>query len=330
MKAVLIIVCGAAVLFVLALLAVGYYMFKVITSRPDPAKKAPETEERYIQREKDRERDKKILFNHPSETVSVNTADGLVLRGWYFPSGKETKRFVIFSHGHKCNGPDEFAHIIPLYLEELGYNILLPDHRAHGRSDGKYIGFSVLDSKDILLWVDYLTKRFGDDIEIIMHGASMGGATVLLANESDKIQPQVKLIVDDCGFSNAKEELCLGIKDTFGFRFDILFPFANFFCKLLAKYSFTDSNALKNINKSKNPILFIHGEEDTYVPTYMSQQLYDACDSVKKDILIVKDAVHVFSYYTAPDLYKAKVKEFIKNTIGDENIPATTTEEKVD
>ncbi|MCL2509057.1 MAG: alpha/beta hydrolase [Oscillospiraceae bacterium] len=313
----LIVILSVLCICTAALFGLGYYMFAFVVVRPKPKAKKPETDLVYIQREQNRERDKKALLQREHEDLSVKTHDGLTLRGWFFPgngSAESAKRFLIFSHGHKCNGIDEFSHIAPLYLDELGYGVLMPDHRAHGRSDGKYIGFSVLDSRDILLWVNYLTKRFGEDIEIVMHGASMGAATILLANQSDALPPQVKLIVEDCGFSSAYEELRYNVKIILKFDAKPVLDVANMFCRLFAGYDFRESDALGNMDKSKRPILFVHGAEDKYVPTYMGQRMYDAC-TVPKDILLVEKAVHVFSYYEAPELYKAKVREFIENHI---------------
>lgn len=313
LKIILVFAAAAAVFA----LSIGYGVFVKVLVRPRKKKKKPETNEEHIKRAEQREKDKELLFKRSHDNAEISTPDGIVLRAVYFPSGTDTKRFVLLSHGHNCNGADEFAHIIPFYLDEMKYNVLLPDHRAHGKSDGKYIGFSVLDSRDILLWVDYLTERFGADIEVIMHGASMGAATVLLANQSDKIRPQVKLVVEDCGFSNAKEEIACGMEDMYGFKLMSVVSLANLFCRLFARYDLGDSDAIGNINKSKNPILFIHGSADTYVPTQMGQSMHDACEAVEKDILIVEGAGHVFSFYTAPEAYKSKVREFIHKNIGE-------------
>lgn len=312
------IALAVVVFFIVFALSFGYGVFAKVLARPKRKKEKVETEEIYIKRLEQREKDKNTLFSRQYEDVEIKTPDDIALRSYFFPSGGDTKRFVLFSHGYNCNGPDEFSHIVPFYLDDLKYNVLLPDHRAHGRSEGKYIGFSVLDSKDILLWVDYLTKHFGDDIEIIMHGASMGAATILLANESENIQPQVKLIVEDCGFSNAKEELICGMQDMFGFRCMPIVNAVNIFCRLFAKYDLNDSDPIGNINKSKKPILFIHGAADNFVPTRMAREMYDACTAVPCDILIVEGAIHVFSFHVAPEAYKAKISEFIHKNIGAE------------
>ena len=235
------------------------------------------------------------------------------MNAWFLPAETESKRFVICVHGYKCNGPDEFSHIMPFYHYEMGYNYLLPDLTAHGRSEGKYIGFGSFDSKNILLWVNYLIDRFGKDIEIILHGISMGAATVMLCNEMDPPE-QVKLVIEDCGYSSAYDQLNDTLKGLIGFKFPPLVKAASLVCKLKAGYSFSDADPLGNMYKAKNPMLFIHGATDDFVPFEFGKKLYEACP-VEKDYLWVPDTIHAYSYYNAKDEYEAKIKEFIAKTI---------------
>ena len=96
----------------------------------------------------------KILNSLKTETLCMKSFDGLNLKAWFLQPEEPSKRFVICIHGYKCNGPDECSHLLPFYRNTLKYNYLLPDLRAHGRSEGKYIGFGALDAKDIKLWIN--------------------------------------------------------------------------------------------------------------------------------------------------------------------------------
>lgn len=301
-------ILGIILLILAVFTAVAYAAFSFAIVRPK-AKKTP-TDAVRIEREKIRAKNNAYLFSLNPEDVSIKSADGLTLRGWFLPAAANRRRFVICVHGYHCNGPDEFSHMVPFYHDELDYNYLLPDDRAHGRSEGKYIGFGALDHRDILRWVDYLTGRFGEDIEIILHGISMGAATVMLANEADP-PDQVKLVIEDCGYTNAFEEISNTLKGMIKFNFTPLVSMAALICKLKAGYHFKEADCLGRLGLAKNPMLFIHGGADTFVPTRMGLQLYEAC-TVPKDILIVKGAVHAYSYYDAPEEYRAKVKGFIK------------------
>ena len=143
-----------------------------------------------------RKKNNQHLYDMKPEDLTLTDPMGNTLKAWFVP-GRETKKFVICVHGYKCNGPDEFSHMLPFYHDTLGYNYLLPDHAAHGRSTGKHIGFGSYESKNLLLWVDYLRQRFGSDISIVLHGISMGAATVMLANESDPPEQVKAVVLDD-------------------------------------------------------------------------------------------------------------------------------------
>ncbi len=294
-----------------AVAALGNYACNYAIKRPDPLKdKAAETREVYIKRAQLRQRNNQNFYDCNPEDLSLTGVNGCNMKAWLLPAKKPSKRFVICVHGYKCNGPDEFSHIAPFYHNDLGYNYLLPDLTGHGRSEGDYIGFGSFDAKNILLWVDYLINRFGEDVEIILHGISMGAATVMNCNEMSP-PDQVKLIIEDCGFTSASEVIDNTLKDMLGFSLKPAVYLASVFSKLKAGYFFDESNPLKNMNKAKNPILFIHGEEDTFVPFEYGKRLYEACP-VEKDFLWVPNTVHAFSYYNAKDEYEAKIKAFIK------------------
>lgn len=306
------------VLAVLVLLfaALVYFMFKFAFARPK--KQGPLKDPKLVERQKIRAVNNERLFALEPQDMALTTPDGLTLRAWYLPADKPCKRFVLFSHGYTCNGPDEFSHMMPFYHEKLGYNCLYPDHRGHGRSQGKYLCFGTLDRKDLRLWAERLIKDFGEDIEIIIHGISMGAATAMLVNQ-DNPPAQVKLVIEDCGYSSAFDQISdtllgmLPVKSLPLARF--LTKAANSFCRSIAHFDLKDADCLGGMKSSKVPTLFIHGDADDFVKTSMCSALYDACET-EKDIFLVSGAIHAFSYYVAKDEYDAKVESFIDKVIG--------------
>ncbi len=259
-----------------------------------------------------RKKNNSYLYSLNPEDLEIISKDNLRLKAWYVPAEKETKRFAICVHGHNCNGPDECSHLLPFYRNTMGFNYLLPDLRGHGRSDGRFIGFGALDYKDIKLWIDYLVERFGDDIEIVLHGISMGAATVMLVNNNNP-QKQVKVIVEDCGYTDAFEQVSekmkgMGLAHTSDFFAEI----TNIYCRAISKYDLKkDAAPLGTMQNAVNPVMFIHGEEDALVPFEMCKRLYDACPT-DKEMFAVPGAEHAFSYYDAKDEYDRRVKVFIE------------------
>lgn len=294
-----------AALIILAAAGLAAFKIGIIPKRV----KKPETDPIKIERAKWRKANNDYLYSLNPEDLSLKTPDGLTLKAWYVPAENPTNRFVICVHGYNCNGPDECSHILRYFRNVKGYNYFLPDLRGHGRSEGNRIGFGYLDSKDILQWIDYLIGRFGENIEIILYGISMGAATVMLVNESNPPE-QVKLVIEDCGFTNAYEEMVNTVKNTLKFNCPFLVSLGNIWCRLLAGYDLKkDPDPVGKMKNAKNPVLFIHGDADTFVPTYMCHKLYDACPT-PKDKLIIPGAVHAFSYYDGKAEYEAKIDEF--------------------
>lgn len=138
----------------------------------------------------------------PYINVYIKSFDGLRLYGALLESEKFSDKIIICVHGFTGSGKKDFASLARTYYLN-GYNVLLVDNRAHGQSEGKYVGFGVLDRLDLRNWVKYTVNRFGSNIKIFLHGISMGGATVLMASS---IMPKnVRGIIADCGFTSVDE-----------------------------------------------------------------------------------------------------------------------------
>ena len=255
---------------------------------------------------------KEFMLAQPHEDVYQTAFDGLKLHAAYFPPIKEgegKKRIVICFHGYTSRGLADFTGLTDYYFKR-GYAMLHPDARAHGDSEGKYIGFGCLDRKDALKWIDFVLEKCGQDVEIFLHGISMGGATVLMASGL-QLPPQVKGIISDCGFTSPKEVFTHVLKSMYHLPSFPIIPAANLVNKKLAGYGMDECNAKREVTKAMVPILFIHGSKDTFVPVCMCHELYECCASLKK-ILIVEGAAHGESYFKNMEAYEAALDEFTK------------------
>lgn len=256
---------------------------------------------------------KHFMMEQPHEDVYQTSFDGLKLHATYFPpinnnAGK--KKLVICFHGYTSQGMSDFTGLTDYYFKR-GYAMLHPDARAHGSSEGKYIGFGCLDRKDASVWIDWAVDKCGDDIEIILHGISMGGATALMAS-SLELPPQVKGIISDCGFTSPKEVFTHVLKTMYHLPSFPVIQGADIMNKRLAGYGMDECNAKREVAKAKVPVLLIHGSKDTFVPTGMCKEIYDYCTSPKK-MLIVDGAAHGESYYKDMKAYEAALDEFTKD-----------------
>jgi hypothetical protein len=242
------------------------------------------------------------------ETIDRENERGFVLKGYLLPAAAESKKYVLFAHGYRSSHNSHPANFAKFY-HDLGYNFMSVDHTAAGDSEGDFVGFDYFESKDMLDWIDYLIERFGEDIEIILHGISMGAATV--CQMSDKVPPQVRAIVSDCAYTSALEQFSNMAQDA-GVKYPE--PFLRLFNamnKRLAGFDLKDTDVRESIRNTKVPMLFVHGEDDDVVPVRMGYELYDLCGTGDKDILIVEGAKHCESIFVNNEGYKAKLLDFL-------------------
>ena len=260
---------------------------------------------------------KGFVLGQPHEDVYITSFDGLKLHATYFPGMEDeagrpadvsgVKKAVICFHGYTGEGLSNHIAIADYFLKK-GYAMLMPDARAHGESEGEYIGFGCLDRKDALSWVNWLIGKCGNDVAIMLHGTSMGGATVLMASGLD-LPCQVKWIVSDCGFTSPKEVFTHVLNHMYHLPAFPAIQGADLINKRLAGYGMDECNAKYEVQKAKVPILFIHGSSDTFVPVSMCHEIYENCASPKRK-LIVEGAAHAESYYKDMADYEKVLTEF--------------------
>ena len=142
------------------------------------------------------------LAGQPQEDVYITSRDGLRLHGTFFCC-EGSRRAVVCFHGYTSEGLNDYTSIAKFYLNQ-GFNLMVVDERAHGKSEGTYIGFGCLDRYDALQWMEYVVERLGEDCGLMLHGISMGAATVLMSTGLE-LPEQVKAAVSDCAFTSAWE-----------------------------------------------------------------------------------------------------------------------------
>jgi fermentation-respiration switch protein FrsA (DUF1100 family) len=253
-----------------------------------------------------------LLAQSALRDTFVVADDGSKLHALYVKSATASPNTALIIHGYTDNAI-RMLMIGHLYSEEIGYNILLPDLRAHGKSDGDYIQMGWKDRLDILKWIDVCKEIYGDTTRMVVHGISMGAATTMMLSGED-LPENIRCFVEDCGYTSAWDEFSYKLKEMYGLpAFPILYA-TSWYAQMKVGWDFKEASALKQVKKCSLPIFFIHGDKDTYVPTWMVYDLYNA-KSGGKELWIAPNVEHADAYWDCTEEYVAKTREFVTKYI---------------
>ncbi len=243
---------------------------------------------------------------HPPICRSLRSMDGLFLVADEYPSEKAGHRWVVTVHGYRSAADGMLAHI--QLFHKMGFHVLAPELRGHGRSAGDYEGMGGPDRLDLLQWIDWIINR-DPAAEIVLHGVSMG-ASVVVMTTGETLPPQVRCAVEDCGYSSAGDAIkYLMVKREFPAP-GLLLRCLELVGRRKARFSLLSVQPEEQIRRCKIPMLFIHGEDDSVVPFYMSGKLY-AAHPGEKEYWSVPGSGHIAAYFTDPQGYESRVKNFI-------------------
>lgn len=317
----ILIVCTVFILLMTcALVFGGNYLYKLAidksTSKASVFKSKDSMENlKSIQNEKLKDEDDKEWFFKKSNytDVFINSFDNLKLHGYKIINSNNTNKWVIAVHGYDGHSIKMCGRARNFY--DMGFNIIIPDLRGHGQSEGKYIGMGWHDRKDILGWIDYITNE-NNKSEIILYGISMGASTVMMTC-GENLKNNVKAAIEDSGYTSVWDQFSYILKCMFRLPKFPIMHVANIITKIRANYDLKEASSIKQLEKCKIPMLFIHGDKDKFVPFHMLKKVYDSANC-EKDILIIEGAGHCKSNKINPKLYWSTIGEFLyKHSIYD-------------
>lgn len=239
--------------------------------------------------------------------VSIYSYDGLKLVAEKRVQSEHSNRWVIFVHSYRTS-KEAFKNYTDVYFEK-GYNVLSPDNRAHGKSDGKYIGMGYIDRKDLSKWIDYVIEN-DNEAEIVLHGVSMGAATILMLSGNEGFKPNIKSVVCDCSYASVESYLTYKLKSGFGIPKYPAIPLTDIGFRILGGYSLYDASVINNIENCTVPTFIIHGDKDQSVPVDDGYKIYNNL-KCQKELFIAEGAKHGASMYINRELYWQNVFDFI-------------------
>ena len=251
------------------------------------------------------------FLDNSFEEVEIISFDGLKLKGLLkiTPGARGT---IILFHGYRGSPDFDFCISEPFY-ENQRMNVLMPYHRAHGKSEGKFITFGVRERNDVHSWIEFINKRIDYQSKIVLSGLSMGSSSVLMS-AGDGYPDNVCAIIADCGFTSPYEifKHVIGQYTKLPFA-PLIFPFS-LMCRFVAGFGVKEYSTIDALKNCKIPVFLIHGEADDFVPCEMTLRNYEVVSSEKK-LLTVPDATHALSFVTDGEKYKSMIIELLDSVL---------------
>lgn len=245
-----------------------------------------------------------------TERINMTSYDDLDLVAQFIDHEDDNNQAVILAHGFRNTG-DDMGKLAQMYYER-GFDILLPDARGHGESAGDYIGYGWHDRLDYLDWIDLLIEEYGAE-DIILHGNSMGAATVLMTSGED-LPEEVKGIIADSGYSTVKDELAHQLKHLYGLPAFPLLDVTSVITKVRAGYMLGEASAIAQVEENDLPLFIIHGEDDDLVPTEMAHEIFEVAGG-EKELWLVPETGHTKAFDNVTEEFQERVGKFIDQVI---------------
>ncbi len=252
----------------------------------------------------------KMSREKPHTDHEIKSFDGLTLRGKFYEYSPDAP-IELMMHGYQGNAERDMSGGI-YRSARLGHSALVVDHRASGRSDGSVITFGINESRDCISWVNYIISNINKDAKIILTGISMGAATVLITSGKE-LPKNVVGVLADCGYTSAKDIIKKVIRDM-KLPAELLYPFAKLGARLFGRFNLDEISPIEMVTHSKLPTIFFHGDNDLFVPHYMSEANFKACAAPKK-LVLIKGAGHGLAFPADEEYYIKEAREFFREHI---------------
>jgi uncharacterized protein len=252
--------------------------------------------------------------NTTSEEFVVKTRDDIELRGWKIRAASPTGNWVILFHGVADNRTGVLG-AAELLLRH-GFNVVMMDSRAHGRSGGDMATYGWKERYDTVAIVDALYAA-----ENVRHlfamGMSMGAAIAL---QSASVEPRIEAVVAEDPFADLREVSYdyAGLRSWPWLGKTLFRPAA-----IMAMHSISNAGSFnpdevspeKAVAERPFPVLLICGTRDTTIPCRHSERIYKTATG-PKELWIVQGAEHAAALGQDPAEYENRVVNFFEKYSG--------------
>ncbi len=308
------IIAAVAVIYILILYFSSLFLINVAIGRKEP-KLLPKIKKKMLGSPKTAAFMNEIIISgqklaeRECERVAINAYDGVRLVGHIYHA-EAPKRVIIAMHGWRSSWSQDFGTIAEFW-KNSGCTVIYAEQRGQNESGGKSMGFGITERRDCISWINYSNKIFGTSLPTYLAGVSMGATSVLMAAEFD-LPANVAGIIADCGFTNPDDIWRHVVRKNLGVSYKLRRRMAFFIYKRKTGVCPNSSSTIRAMEKCRVPVLFIHGDEDSFVPPEMTLMNYEACRAEKR-LLIAPGANHGMSHYVDRERYENAFIDFFKD-----------------
>lgn len=241
------------------------------------------------------------------EPFILKSFDGYELHALFIPSKTPSEKYVIISHGwtYLKTGSVKYVNL----FNSMGFNVITYDNRGHGENKKFPCSMGYRESKDLLLMIDHVTKKYEPKI-LGLHGESMGSAISAIAL---KEKPPVNFAILDCGYSDLKRLVKEIINRTAKAPI-FLYHGMTLMSKILHGFFIGNVRPIDSMKDNEIPICFIHGAADDFISPEHSKRLNEACKGYS-ELHYIEGAGHAMSLDTAREVYYSIVKDFLSKIL---------------
>lgn len=257
---------------------------------------------------KDKQNHNRIwFFSQKIEEYQMKSYDHKTLKG-YMIRNEGSNKLALLIHGYRGRYYSLTYQARMFY--EAGYNVFTINHRASDTSSGHWFTMGPKETRDVLDWVNLLIKE-NPEYQIVILGVSMGGHITMKVVGEKSLPSNVKCAIEDCGFASLEVELHsnLDVVKCPKWTGELAF-FCGKGVAVLFHGHHIHSDTKDSLKNSHTPMLFIHGDADTYVPFWNLDVNYNNLTTdVYKEKKVFAGAKHAESYV----LYEKEYEETIIN-----------------
>jgi fermentation-respiration switch protein FrsA (DUF1100 family) len=217
------------------------------------------------------------------EDVSIETADGVTLHGWFIPG--RSSRVLLFFHGNAGNISHRLDSI--RQFQDLGMSVFIIDYRGYGQSEGRTTERGIYRDADAA-WRYLVEDRGIIASDIVIFGRSLG------ASVASRLATQT-------------QPLALVVESSFTSVPDIaqdLYPWLP--ARWLSRLSHATRDYIQDV---QCPVLVVHSRDDEIIPFHHGEEIYSAAN--ERRTLLALSGTHNDAFLRDERTYLEGLRAFL-------------------